>query len=151
MSAAAVSHAGAPQRELLRLEVADEVYAVPVERVREIVGLPIVTRVPRAPRALHGVISLRGEILEVVDLRRRLGLEACAPGRRSRVLVLHGADGSAGGLLVDSVRHVMRVSDESMRAPASGASPLVAALCRHGQRFVSILDLDRVMDLDAEQ
>jgi len=151
MTSPCVALEGAPRRELLRLEVAGDVYAVPVERVREIVGLPPVTKVPRGPRALHGVISLRGEIFEVIDLRLRLGLPAAQPSRRSRILVLHADDGRAAGLLVDGVTQVLRVAEETLRPPASGASRFVAGLCRHGQRFVSLLDLDRVMDLDAER
>lgn len=141
----------AAMREFLRLELAGDPYAVPVVRVREIVGLPKVTKVPRAPRSLHGVISLRGEIIEVIDLRERLGLPSAPPTRATRVLVLHGEDGRAAGLLVDAVTLVMRVGEAAIRPPASGASVFVSGLCRHGQRFVSLLDLDRVMDLDVER
>src|SRR5271157_6387645 len=71
-------------REFLTFQLAGDPYAVPVERVREIVRMRPVTPIPRVPAALRGVISLRGEIVEVVDLRLRLGLTPTEPTRASR-------------------------------------------------------------------
>ena len=61
--------------QLLCFELAGAPYAVPVERVREIVRMGPVTPIPRTPEDVRGVISLRGEMIELIDLRRRLGLE----------------------------------------------------------------------------
>ncbi len=141
--------AGAPEfvNELLVIELAGTAYALPIERVREIVRLRVITRVPRVPAEVRGVTSLRGEIFQVVDLRRRLGLPAAEADRRARIVVLHGDEGRTTGLLVDAVREVRRAPASSLRPPAPGTSPAVTALCLAGEEFVSLLDVDGVLDL----
>ena len=123
-------------------------YAIPVERVREIVRIRPITPVPRLPVEVLGVISLRGEIVEVVDLRRRLGTEPAAPARRSRIIVVYGTDGSIAGLLVDGVNAVLSVEESDLQAASGDA---VESLCVRGDEFVSLLDLDRVLEIDGDQ
>jgi len=137
-------------REFLTFQLAGDPYAVPVERVREIVRMRPVTPIPRVPPALRGVISLRGEIVEVVDLRLRLGLTPAQPTRASRIIVLHGDDGRMSGLLVDAVTDVLRVTEEAIRADGQGESGRVSALCVRGDQFISILDFERVLELGDE-
>ena len=134
---------------LLCFELAGTPYALPVERVREIVRVRPVTPMPRVPQEVLGVISLRGEIVQVVDLRRRLGLAEEPSSRTSRIVIVHGGDGRVAGLLVDRVSEVMSIAEEALRPPSAEAVA-VASLCVQGERFVSILDLDRVLVFDAE-
>jgi purine-binding chemotaxis protein CheW len=75
-------------RQLLTFNVAGTPYAVPVEAVREIVRMRPITPVPRTSSHVCGVISLRGEIIQVVDLRLRLGLPAAEITRSSRIVVI---------------------------------------------------------------
>jgi purine-binding chemotaxis protein CheW len=138
------------RRELLVLWLDGDPYALPVERVREIVRMRAITSVPRVPAAVRGVISLRGEIVQVIDLRRRLGLRGEETGaRRARIVVLNGDDGQLTGLLVDRVSEVLRVDEDSLRPPASRDADTVAALAAYGERFVSLFDVDRLLELDA--
>ena len=136
-------------RELLRVEVAGEPYALPIERVREIVRLCPITPVPRAPRLVLGVISLRGEIVQVLDLRLALGAAAVPPTRRSRIVVLHSESGEIAGWLVDAVNEVLRVPEGELRPPPGDAGELVSALCVRSERFVSLLEPDRMQSLVA--
>jgi purine-binding chemotaxis protein CheW len=136
-------------RELLTFELAGSPYAVPVERVREIVRLRPITPVPRVPETVCGVLSLRGEIVQVVDLRRRLGLAAAEPTRTSRIVVLHGDDSRVAGVLVDRVSEVLRVTDDVIRPTTAAETRWVSELCTRGDEFVSIVDLDQVLDFDA--
>jgi purine-binding chemotaxis protein CheW len=139
--------AASSMRELLVFGLDDSAYAVPVERVREIVRMRELTRVPRSPAWLLGVVALRGEIVEVVDLRQRLGLGASDPNRSSRIIVLHGETDRVAGVLVDSVREVFRVPEEELK-PAQGMEMMsVVEMCRCGGEFVSILDIDRALGL----
>lgn len=134
-------------RELLVFRLDGDPYAVPVERVREIVRLRPITPVPRVPSSILGVISLRGEVVQVLDLRRRLGLQADPPRRTHRIVVLHGEDGTTTGLLVDGVTQVLRAEEEALRPPAAGESEAVSGLCVQDDRFISLLHLERVLDL----
>ncbi len=135
-------------RELLVFQLDGSAYAVPIERVREIVRARSMTPVPHVPPAIRGVIVLRGEVLQIVDLRMRLSLPVGEPTRRTRILVLHGDDDGVAGVLVDAVQEVARVPEEQVVA-AGGESDAVAELFLRGEAFVSILDLDRVLDFHA--
>jgi purine-binding chemotaxis protein CheW len=138
-------------RELLAFRLDDAPYAIAVERVREIVRVRDIASVPKMPSWVLGVIALRGEVVQVVDLRMRLGLPSVEPGRRSRIIVLHGDDDRVTGVLVDSVDQVLRVSEEAIRISTSTSeSGAVNEMCVRDEEFISIVDVDRVLDLRAD-
>lgn len=137
-------------RELLAFELAGSPYAIPVERVREIVRVREMTHVPRVPDWVRGVVMLRGEVVQVIDLRMRLGLPTEEMNRRSRIIVLHGDDDRVTGVLVDSVREVLRVEEEAFSQSVDGEVGAVAELCLRDEEFVSIIDVDRVLELRAD-
>ena len=83
------------RQQLLCVSIDGSRYALRVERVRQIVRVRPIAPVPRVPRAVRGVISLRGEILQVIDLRRRLGSTPTEPTRSTRIVVVHGGDATA--------------------------------------------------------
>lgn len=146
---AARSLEGAPtseeRRELLVVVVAGARYAVAIERVREIVRLATITRVPRTPDWLAGVVALRGEIVEVVDLRRRIGSSRAAWTRSSRIVVIHGEDSGIAGLLVDSVIGVLRVPEQDVLVADGRDFRAVVEMVRTPDGFVGVLDLARVV------
>ena len=151
MARVAASQGGADEeqellREFLAFELDATPYAIPIERVREIVRMREITPVPRVPEEVLGVVALRGEVVEVVDLRMCLGAELRAPSRRTRIIVLHGDENRVTGVLVDSVREVMRVPDRDITLATSEAG-VVSDLFRRDEEFVSILDIERVLDL----
>jgi purine-binding chemotaxis protein CheW len=104
--------------EYLAFGLAGETYAVQIERVAEILRPPPITEVPRAPDTVLGVISVRGKLVTVIDLRRRLHLPPTAIDRKTRVLLAHAGTGELVGLLVDDVQQVWRLATEEIE-PAS--------------------------------
>jgi purine-binding chemotaxis protein CheW len=152
-TAALGSDADAPLllRELLVLLLGESSYAIPVERVREIVRVRILTPMPRVPPEIRGVISLRGEVIQVVDLRMCLGLPTPEADRRARIIVLHGDDDRVAAVLVDAVREVVRVPEDDVRPATGGEGDAVSELFLSGDDFVSIIDLDRVLEFRGEQ
>jgi purine-binding chemotaxis protein CheW len=136
-------------RQLLVFEVAGGSYALPVECVREIVRLRPTTPIPRAPQDVCGVIALRGEIVQVLDTRRRLGLPPAVASPRSRVIVMNGDDGDVTGLLVDGVHEVLRVEEAELRAPTDSDGGVITALAPRGERFVSLLSPEHLVGIDA--
>jgi len=137
-------------RRLLTFEVDATPYAVAVERVREIVRIRPITPIPRVSQDVRGIISLRGEIVEVVDLRRRLDLPPVEPTRSTRIIVVNGEDGRVAGMLVDAVREVLSVSEDSIRPAVGGEAEAVESLCACGEKFISLIDLDRILQIDAD-
>lgn len=144
----AATRAARSMVELLSFWVADEEYALEIVEIQEIIKLPIVTEVPRAHHSVIGIISLRGTIVPVVDLRTILHLEQRPVSRQSRILVLQ-ADGDPVGLLVDRVTSVVRLEGESIeatpRAMQREASDLIRGVGRVNGRLIIILDASAVM------
>ena len=123
-------------------------YAVPVENVREIVRVRTITPIPRTASCVRGVISLRGEIIQVIDLRLRLGLPPAALAKSNRIVVVQTDDARVAGVLVDEVREVLRVSESAIGSTAGDAAQgIVAALCTNGAEFVSIVDPARMLEV----
>lgn len=127
-------------------------FGLPIERVREVLAPPPITRVPFVPTAICGVTSVRGTILPVLDLGLRLlGSEAARPGR----LVVVGAGEGAGpvGLLVDAVTGLVEAPAEAIQAPpleAEATLPvgfILGVVAAEAGRLVTLLDLSRVLDL----
>ena len=134
-------------RQLLCVRVDGSPYAVPVENVREIVRVRTITPIPRTARCVRGVISLRGEIIQVIDLRLRLGLPPAAIAKANRIVVVQADDGRVAGVLVDDVREVLRVSESAIGSAAGDAQGIVAALCTNGNEFVSIVEPGRLLEV----
>lgn len=103
--------------EYLALVLGTESYAVQIAHVAEILRPPPITEVPRASRNVLGVVSVRGRLVTVVDLRRRFGLPEAPLDWRSRVLLADAGTGEQIGLLVDEVRQVWRLSADEIEAP----------------------------------
>ena len=137
------------QRELLEFSLDGGSYALPIESVREIVRPRALTPMPHVPAEVLGVISLRGQILQVLDARQRIGLPAAAPARGSRVIVMNGGHGEVTGLLVDAVHEVLRVDERELRAPANTEGGLITALAPRGGQFVSVLAPEPLVTIDA--
>jgi len=101
--------AGDDEEQVVVFRLGKEEFAVPIESVQEIVRLPDeMTKVPKAASAVEGVINLRGAVLPVIDLRRRLGLAAVERSDRQRIVVLV-IEGVRTGFIVDSVAEVLKV------------------------------------------
>ncbi len=132
-------------RQLLTFRLEPTSYAVSIDRVREIVRVTSITPMPRVPNWMRGVLPLRGEMVEVVDLRQRLGMEPAPLTRSSRIIVLHDAGGGASGLLVDGVSDVVRVSEDALRDVGAHEDDRVSAMWERDGRFISVLDVDRML------
>jgi purine-binding chemotaxis protein CheW len=101
-------------QEYLVLLLAGEPYALELGAVREIVNLPTFTEVPRSAPDIVGVCSVRGLLLTVVDLRKRLNLVAKTPERGARILLTQSQVGEDIGLLVDEVQQVIKLGPSEM-------------------------------------
>ncbi|MBX7100461.1 MAG: chemotaxis protein CheW [Myxococcaceae bacterium] len=142
------------QLEVLAVQLSDERYAVPVDRVREIVKVPPLTWVPRVQPGLLGVMNLRGEVLPVYDVAPRLGLrdapvglEGAAALPRSARVVLVRDEAGAAGILVDAVHGVVRLPAQGLEPAPAGAYErgAIAALGRIDDELYIVLDLGAVL------
>ncbi len=100
--------------QLCSFRIGGEDYAVDLMRVREIIHPLPITPVPRAPASVEGVVRLRGEVVPVLDVRKRLGVPAAPPSRKTRFLIVNVARRRIG-LVVDEVCEVLRLPRRDLR------------------------------------
>jgi len=150
----AVRRAGDAGRrvEYLAFVLAGETYAVPIARVAEILRPPPMTDVPRAPADVVGVISVRGKLVTVVDLRRRFRLVEAPIDRKTRILLADAGTGETLGLLVDEVHQVWRLAAEEIEPSnvlGGEQPPHIAGIGRPtgaGGTILILLDLRPILD-----
>ena len=142
------------ERQLVVFQLAAELYGVEIARVHEIIRLPTVTRVPRSPAFVEGIINLRGKVIPVVDLRRRFGLPMADHTRASRIVVVELGD-QVVGIIVDGVSEVLRVNAAIVEPPSpviTGIdSEYLQGIAKLPDRLVILLDLDRVLAVEERQ
>jgi purine-binding chemotaxis protein CheW len=122
----------APRRQVLTFRLDREHYGVDIADIVEILKYRPATPVPQASAMVHGIVSVRGRIITVVDGRRRLGLSEAPAGRATRIIVMRHGEESVG-VLVDEVLQVERLPDDAVSAPpaslAAAAERGVAGVC----------------------
>jgi len=123
-----------PRIEYLAFRLGDDVYAGPVSLIREILKPPPLTPVPRAPFAVMGIVSVRGQLVTVMDLRRRLRLQESPPTRRARVLLVNPTGAETLGLYVDEVLQVYRLAENEIEHAAQAlggeVAPYISGIAR---------------------
>lgn len=128
--------------------IGQEEFAVDVLSVQEINRLVEVTRVPKTPRFVEGVINLRGRIIPVLDLRRRFGLTASMQTLQSRIVVV-SVQAKLVGFIVDSVVEVLRVPKSAIEPPpnvgSSAGAEFTQGVGRIDDRLLIVLDLTRLL------
>lgn len=136
--------------QLTAFRVGDEEYVVDIMRVREIIRLLPITKVRKGPRFVEGVINLRGEVIPIVDLRRRFELPIYEGiGRKIIILTI---EGRVLGLIVDAVTEVVRVPKSAIR-PAPGLfdrhqAPYFLGVCQYRGRTLLLLNVKNVLASD---
>jgi purine-binding chemotaxis protein CheW len=121
-------------REYLAFELGRERYALPLSCIREIVRVPAVTEVPRGPNAVLGIISMRGAVTTVIDLRLKLQVDVAPVGPKTRILIVDGGS-EVMGLLVDAVLQVYRLREQEVELASvlgSGAPSYLVGIGRPG-------------------
>ena len=140
---------GQAERQLVVFDLASEAYGVDISTVREIIRMQTVTRMPRTPEYVEGVINLRGKVTPVIDLRKRFGLDESEEPLDKRIVVVDTGERSMG-FVVDAVSEVLRVPSASIEPPSSVVmgvdSEYMIGIVKLPDRLISLLDLERVMD-----
>ncbi|MRR53510.1 MAG: purine-binding chemotaxis protein CheW [Deltaproteobacteria bacterium] len=134
----------------LRFRVADEEYGVNLLEIREIIKLREITEVPGMPDFVTGVLSLRGIIIPVFDLRLRLGLGVNEAPGRERIIVARMQE-RIFGLIVDEVFQVINLSAAAIEAAPAVLEGIdrefVSGIGRHGQLMLILLELEKIVDI----
>lgn len=136
----------------LTFTLGEEVYGLEILKVQEIIGLMKMTRIPKVPSFIRGVINLRGKVIPVVELRLKFALEATPDNERTCIIVLYVERNGTPvtmGILVDSVSEVLDIAaDQVEDAPSFGAAvdtDFLLGIGKVAHKVVMMLDVDRVL------
>ena len=141
--------------QYLTFKLAEEVYALDIGKVREVLDFTTVTKVPRTPDFMRGVINLRGSVVPVVDLRLKFGLSATEKTVNTCVIITEVTvdnDTTVLGCLADSVQEVLDLATEEISAPPKIGTKLrtdfITGMGKRDDRFIIILDIDKVFSVE---
>lgn len=133
------------RQEFLLFQLGGKTYALAIGKVEEILLIPPITPVPRAPETILGIVGVRGRVLTVLDIRSRLGIDRIASGRGSRILVVPWTESESVGLYVDRVLQVSRLTPSEIESPStvlgSDAGEHVIGLARVAGELVVVVHL----------
>jgi purine-binding chemotaxis protein CheW len=137
--------------EFLGFRLDGEEYGVSIRAVKEIIRPAEITPIPRSPADVLGLISLRGTIVPILDVRQRLGLPVREMGPKSRIVVVVVESGPVG-MVVDHVTEVISANPDALEPPPATLgereAALVTATLRHRDRLVGLLHLERLVAIE---
>ena len=136
----------------LTFTLAEEEYGIGILKIKEIIGMMSITSVPRTPDFVKGVINLRGQVIPVLDLRRRFGMDEIDYTERTCIIVVE-IEGETGtvmiGIVVDSVSEVLNIKGEDIEpAPTFGArlnTDYILGMAKMEGGVKILLDIDEVL------
>lgn len=137
--------------QLVTFALGKEIFGIHIMKVQEIIRWQAVTRVPRMPAFIEGILDLRGEVIPVIDLRKRFGFEPRPPDSATRIVVINTA-AFLVGLVVDGVRQVLKPEASRIAPPprliAGIGMEYLEGICRFDDRLVIILNIERILSAE---
>lgn len=141
--------------QYMTFKLGDELFAINVAQVREVLEVPLITKVPTAPQYMKGVVNVRGQSIPVVDLRVRFGLPKGTETVQTRIIVMElSLDGEVAilGGMADSVHEVIELEPGNINPPPKIAmrwrTEFIQGLGKRGDDFIIILDFNSVFSSD---
>ena len=137
------------EHQLVVFNLGDEAFGVDIAQVREIIKMAEITRVPNSPEFVDGIINLRGQITTIMDLRKRMGMKMSEADDQTRIIVVE-ASGSTLGMIVDSVREVLRISGKDIDPPSATSThaEYIQGVGKLDDSLLILLDLNKVLSDD---
>ncbi len=133
--------------QLVTFKLGNEEFGVDILKVQEINKMMSITKIPNAPTFIEGVINLRGKIIPIVDLRKRLGFRDQEYDKSTRIIVVE-LDGLVLGFIVDSVSEVLRIPENTIEPPPSMVagieSEYIEGVGKLDDRLLILLELKKI-------
>jgi len=137
--------------QYLTFKLGDEVFALDIGKVREVLDFTAVTKVPQTPDFMRGVINLRGNVVPVVDMRLKFGMSQTEKTVNTCVIITEiDVDGETTvvGAMADSVQEVLDLEPEQIEPPPRIGAKLntdfIMGMGKHNDQFIMILNIDKV-------
>ena len=130
------------------IRLGEEQYGIDIRYVDNIVRMQNITRVPKVPAYLKGVINLRGEVIPVVSIRLKMGLTESEHSRTTRIIILKTENSGNLGIVVDEVREVVTLKETNIdrvtRESRDGRISFINGIGKHGNELISLLELSSI-------
>lgn len=130
------------------IRLGEEQYGIDIRYVDNIVRMQNITRVPKVPAYLKGVINLRGEVIPVISIRLKMGLTESEHTRTTRIIILKTENAGNLGIVVDEVREVVTLKEDNIdrvtREYLDGRVSFINGIGKHGDELISLLDLSSI-------
>ena len=138
-------------KQLISFTVGAEEYGLDLLRVREVIRMRQITWLPQAPLCVKGIINLRGDVIPIVDLRERFGLQSIAHTATTRVIVVE-VEGRPVGMVVDSASQVVRVPADQFEPPppmmGMAARGFVTGVGKIDGKLIITVNADRILSTE---
>lgn len=140
--------------QLVGFYLGEGYYGVDIMKVREINRMVGITKVPRAPKFIEGVINLRGSVLPVVNLRAKINMDRREHDKLTRIIVVD-INGIMVGFIVDSVNEVIRIPEELTQAPpdiisSDMESRFIKSIAKIDENLLIILDIEKILSIEEQ-
>lgn len=130
------------------VRLGEEQYGIDIRYIENIVRMQNMTRIPKVPDYLKGVINLRGEVLPVMSIRLRMGLAADEITRATRIIILNLEQEGNVGIIVDEVKEVVALEEQDVEKvtydATDGAINFISGVGKRGNELISLLDLNAI-------
>lgn len=140
--------------QIVTFKLAQEEYGVNIMKVQEIILIGEITKVPEVPEFIEGVINLRGNVIPIIDLRKRFKLAQTSINEDSRIIVVN-VNSKTMGIIVDAVNEVLRIANSDIEpTPASIAGvgkEYLKGLIKLDKRLLILLDIEHILTLEQHQ
>ena len=134
--------------QLILFNLGDTLYGIPIEQVSEINRLEEITPLPKAPQFIEGVINLRGNVVPVIDLRKRFGMKQVERTNKNKIIILFIGK-RLFGIIVDSVHEVITLTEDNIEPSLPTASGLKAefinSIGKYNDKLIIILEITQIV------
>ena len=140
------------EKQMVLFELGSETYGLDIATVHEIIRMQPITKVPKAPVYVEGVINLRGKVIPVIDIGKRFGFEKSERAKNNRIVVVYIQDTTLG-IIVDAVTEVVRIPNDAIETVSdivtTGNSDYLQGIAKLGNKMVILLALEQLLSADS--
>ena len=132
-------------KQYIVVMVGSEQYGIDISYIDNIVRMQKITRVPKVQTYFKGVINLRGEVVPVKSVRKKMGLEDDVLTNASRIIILKLEENASLGVIVDEVREVVNLSEDEIDK-VSNKGRFINGIGKHGDQLISLLEINALVE-----